>query len=290
MASQAYYDWVKAGKPYVRARPTMECLKLIQGYGYTVYDYPDDPHLTASPPEDHTPFSATGWPIASKRWVGHAIDIMPPSAAAIAAGAIPLPQLARQIIRDKNAGVPGTGWIKYMNWTDEEGVCRQERWMPDHETRSSTDKGHIHISGRSDKDTSDEVTATGWDPVRRATMDYTEAQMRAFPWQYNGRGISATTPLAALDEILKAVRNIPAMQSTIAGLTTTVQTLAEALAAGGSDLDTAAILKRIDDRAEEDAARDAAHAAEVDQLQAVIQRQSAALAAAGKAQADALDG
>lgn len=181
MASQAYYEWVDAGRPYTRARPTLELRDLLRGYGYTVYDYPDDPHLQAVPPEDHTPFSATGWPITSKRWVGHAIDIMPPSAAAIAKGAVPLTVLARQIIADKDAGVPGTKWLKYINWTDEQGRCWHTSWQPDKRTVSSTDKGHIHLSARSDVDTSSEVSATGWDPVE-ASMSLT-AEERT--WLYN---------------------------------------------------------------------------------------------------------
>jgi hypothetical protein len=166
MASQAYYDWKAAGEPYTRARPTLEFLQMLRGHGYTVYDYPDIDHLTAEPPEDHTPFSATGWPIASKRWVGHAVDVMPP---AVSSALPTLPNLARQIIKDKDAKVHGTEWIKYMNWTDEDGICRKERWWLDgsRTTTSSTDKGHVHISGRSDMDTSDVVSASGWDPVAR---------------------------------------------------------------------------------------------------------------------------
>lgn len=173
MASQGYYDWLAAGSPYVRARPTLQLRDLLRTYGYTVYDYPDPDHLTADRPQDHTPFSVTGWPISSKRWVGHAIDVMPPNATAVGKGAIGLPDLARNIIRARNANAPGTGWIKYLNWTDEAGVCRQERWMPDHSTVSSTDKGHIHISARSDCDTSDEVITSGWDPVKGNDMALT---------------------------------------------------------------------------------------------------------------------
>jgi hypothetical protein len=163
MASQAYYDWMKAGKPYTRSKPVLQTRDVIRGHGYTVYDYPNEDHQKAEPPEDHTAYSATGWPITSKRWVGHAIDIMPD-------GDIPvtLPKLARQIIADKDAGVPGTKWLKYINWTDENGACWQVSWKPTKKIVKSTDKGHIHMSGRSDMDDSSEVIDSGWDPVRRA--------------------------------------------------------------------------------------------------------------------------
>jgi hypothetical protein len=80
--------------------------------------------------------------------------------------------IARQLIRDRDAGVPGAMWIKYINWTDESGVCRQERWMDlsaplRRTTRTSTDNGHIHISGRSDVD--DDDRADTYDPIARMT-------------------------------------------------------------------------------------------------------------------------
>lgn len=168
MASVAYSQWLAAGQPYTRARPMLELLTLLRRYGYTVYDYPNDAHLKAEPPEDHTPFSATGWPVTSKHWVGHADDVMPPNATATAKGAVDLVTLAKQIIADKDAKVAGTSWLKYINWTDENGRCWHTSWQPDKRTVSSTDTGHIHMSARSDMDTSDEVSRTGWDPVERS--------------------------------------------------------------------------------------------------------------------------
>lgn len=163
--SPTYYVWIGSGKPYVLMRPAKVLQAALRGHGLTVYDYPNDAHLRANTPEDHTPFSATGWPGKSAYGVGHALDVMPraDTAAARAENAA----IARQLIRDRNAAVAGTLWIKYINWTDEQGACHQERWMPSHETRSSTDKGHIHISGRSDAD--NDARAEGYDPIARMT-------------------------------------------------------------------------------------------------------------------------
>lgn len=136
--------------------------QTISPYGLVVYAYPDDSHLIASTPEDHTSFSATGYPTTAPRWVGNAIDIMPRNSTAAAKKEAA--NLARQIIRDKNAGIPGTEHIKYMNWTDEQGICRQERWMPNHTTRSSSDKNHIHLSGLS---TWARKAAPFYDPIAR---------------------------------------------------------------------------------------------------------------------------
>lgn len=167
MASSGYNDWVRAGKPYSLVRPARDIQRNTRVHGFTVYDYPNDEHLKADRPQDHTPFSVTGWPYTSQakvRWRGRAIDIMPRGDSAATRREIA--DLARQIIRDKDAGVRGTEAIKYMNWTDEAGVCQQESWKTGKRvTVKSTDKGHIHLSFRDDMDELD--TADGYDPWAR---------------------------------------------------------------------------------------------------------------------------
>jgi hypothetical protein len=159
MASAAYYNWVHKGKPYKLAQPTKDVQLNIRSHGFTVYDYPNDAHLLAKTPEDHTPFSATGWPKPSAFGIAHAIDIMPKNG-----NLKELAVMARQIIADKDNKVPGTEWIKYINWTDESGHCFHVSWQPLKSTRSSSDRNHIHLSGRSDMDT---ARATGYDPYQR---------------------------------------------------------------------------------------------------------------------------
>jgi hypothetical protein len=190
MSSAAYKDWVKAGKPYRLARPVATLQARLHAHGLTVYDYPDDSHLLAATPEDHTPFSATGWPGSSTFGVAHAIDVMPRSDTA--AGRRENATIARRLIADRNAGVAGVAWIKYLNWTDEGGVCRQERWMPNHETRSSTDKGHLHISGRADCDNDDR--ATGYDP-----LDTEGSSMAEIYGLAGDPGDGRTTPTRVVD-------------------------------------------------------------------------------------------
>lgn len=168
MASQGYKDWLKAGKPYTLIRPAKSTQATLRAYGLTVYDYPNDAHLQANTPEDHTPFSVTGWPGQNARWKARALDVMPRSDSA--AHRRENADIARQLIRDRDAGHPGAMWIKYLNWTDEGGKCHQERWTDSanpnrRTTRDSSDKGHIHISGRSDADT--DTRADAYDPIRR---------------------------------------------------------------------------------------------------------------------------
>ena len=155
----AYKHWDELGKPYKLSRPCKEFKVLLERAGFLVYHYPDHRHQVADPPEDHTPYSETGWPGTSAHWFAHALDIMPEDAP------VPLPKLARAIIAAKNQKVHGTKWIKYINWTDESGNCNHEEWQPYHERSSSGDKGHLHISARSDMDDSNLVTASGWNPL-----------------------------------------------------------------------------------------------------------------------------
>lgn len=163
MVSQGYRDWLAAGKPYTLIRPAKAVQTTLQGYGLTVYDYPNDAHLQANTPEDHTPFSVTGWPGANKRWFARGVDVMPRSNSY--AHRKENADIARQLIWDKDTGHPGVAWIKYINWTDEAGNCVNVSWKPNKVVKKSTDKGHIHISGRSDVD--DDERADDYDPIAR---------------------------------------------------------------------------------------------------------------------------
>lgn len=170
MASQGYYDWLKAEKPYTLIRPARALVGVLQSHGLTVFHYPDEAHLKAATPQDHTPFSVTGWPTRNARWNARGVDVMPRDSSAAAAKENA--DIARQLIRDRDAGVPGVLWIKYINWTDEKGVCRQERWTSGGNIRTtvfSSDEGHIHVSGRSDVD--NDYRADGYDPIARMKGD-----------------------------------------------------------------------------------------------------------------------
>lgn len=166
MASQAYRDWLAAGRPVSGLiRPMARLRDRLRAHGYTVYDVGNAEHMQHQPPEDHTPFSATGWPAVSPRWWLHAIDIMPPAAGR---GLPSLQQLGAQMLADRKAGHEGMAWLKYMNWEPERnggGACYQERFTPSYERRSSGDRGHIHQSGRTDM--RDYGGADDYDPVAR---------------------------------------------------------------------------------------------------------------------------
>lgn len=162
MASPQHAAWMRAGSSFRLARPLAKLRDRLRGYGYTVYDIGNQQHLDHQPPEDHTPFSATGWPVKTPNGVGTAIDIMPPAAGS---GLPTLAELGMQILADRMHGDAEADWLKYMNWEPGDGGCYQESFKPGHVRVRSTDRGHIHLSQRSDM--VDSTLADSYDPVAR---------------------------------------------------------------------------------------------------------------------------
>jgi len=143
MVSPQHRDWINRGRPDSGlVRPLAQLRDVLRAAGYTVFDWPDDGHLDAEPPEDHTQYSETGWPNSSPKWWRHAIDIMPPTRP----GMMSLTELGDRIVSDRNAG--RITWLKYINWpsTGSLSAAVQDGWKPGHYRRSSSDTGHIHLS------------------------------------------------------------------------------------------------------------------------------------------------
>lgn len=173
MASNAYHDWVEDGEPVKYGRAAKAVGDKVAAHGYTVYFKGNQAHLEHEPPEDHTPFSATGWPGKSPYPYVMAGDIMPPAKGQKSKlNGKPLPslqQLSAQLIKDKKAGVPGAAFLKYINYEPEgeyTGPCYHESWQPDFKRVNSSDRGHIHYSSRSDYATSS--ASDDYDLVARA--------------------------------------------------------------------------------------------------------------------------
>ncbi len=166
MATAAYNNWVANGRPWKLAEPIKAIGDRLKSYGYTVYYLGDNSHLQSNNPQDHTPFSRTGWPAPHPYpWV-LAMDIMPPKAGS---GLPSLQRLGAQLVADKLAGVLGVACLKYMNWEPDRdwgGRCWQDSFKPNHSRTNSSDRGHIHFSGRSDMVTT-AGAAAAYDPVAR---------------------------------------------------------------------------------------------------------------------------
>jgi hypothetical protein len=258
VASQAYYDWLADGQPWKFGRAMHATGMNLREHGYTVYFQGNDTHLKKDSPEDHTPFSASGWPGKSPYPYCMAFDLMP-----IAAGTKskvtgqPLPSIQKimgQLRADKIAGHPGAAWVKYLNWEpegDNTGPCYHDTWTPDYARRSSTDRGHGHASSRTDFATSsasddydlvarvmgddDEMDQNQFNTLmdsyvksRYTAPDGTPAAtarnyLRAFPWAYVGGGIpEGFSTLRVLDEVVRNGRDAK----------TTLEAVASAVTAG----------------------------------------------------------
>lgn len=137
MTSKQHQHWIDRGKPWRLATPIAEMKAALLSFGApadTIGTLGDDRHLDAEPPEDHTPYSETGWPVPTPNDVVTAIDYQGPN----------WNRWAEHWIAMADAG--HAPWIKYMNY---EGV--HYSWEPHAARRSSTDwKGHAHMSIRSD--------------------------------------------------------------------------------------------------------------------------------------------
>jgi hypothetical protein len=171
MASQAYHHWVADGRPWKFARPITQVGDRLRAHGYTVYYQGNQSHLEHEPPEDHTPFSATGWPGKSPYPYCMAMDIMPPKPgqkSKITGAPLPsLAKLAAQLRGDKIDEVKQASFVKYINWEPQGGggPCYHDSWTPSYSRRTSSDRGHIHVSARSDSATS--TLSDGYDLVAR---------------------------------------------------------------------------------------------------------------------------
>lgn len=255
MATQAYRNWVNDGRPWKVAAPVKQFGDRLRGYGYTVYYLGSDDasHLQANTPEDHCPFSFTGWPITHPYPYVTALDVMPPPAGS---GLPSLQQLGARIVADRNAGVAGTEWLKYMNWEpdgDWTGRCWKDSWRPNYSRTTSSDRGHIHASGRSDK-----VTDPGpaYDPVARIRGTATpqeddmplsnEDVMKIWTWDLvDGPGVGQAYQL--LNKLAADVAAIKETQTAPTAVAVDAAEVAAALAADDTFL--AAVAKAVNDDA-----------------------------------------
>lgn len=280
MATSAYYNWDAAGRPWKVARPIKALGDRLRAHGYVIYYLGNQSHQTADEPEDHTTFGVTGWPGKHPRGYVLALDIMPPRKGQRSkVDGKPLPSLqalGKQIRADKQAGHRGTAFVKYMNWEpkgDYTGPCWHDSWQPNHVRRASSDRGHIHLSGRTDFHTSS--VADGYDPVARIRaaaapakpppeedMPTPEQVVDKLLTTRLGRG-SRTVGMQLQDAAQAAALNRFAAESKLRD---------EALLAAVAGVDTATILARVNalaaelaERAEDEQQRDAELRALVEQ-------------------------
>lgn len=82
MAVALYYAWDRLGRPLEPANPIREIVQRLRvayprAAAANLFSwYANEAHYQAEPPQDHTPYSATGWPLVSPQWVVFATDVM----------------------------------------------------------------------------------------------------------------------------------------------------------------------------------------------------------------------
>lgn len=142
MATQAYYDWLAAGKPWHKAVPVAEYQAAFIKAGWPVSilgTIGDDAHLRADRPQDHTPFSVTGWPGPHPY----------PAVLAFDAGHRPergfdMGPVVAQWLADARDGK--TPWVKYIVWRGQSFDVRRD-FEP---AGASGHYDHAHVSFRTD--------------------------------------------------------------------------------------------------------------------------------------------
>jgi hypothetical protein len=186
MASPKLAVWDKAGRPFKVAAPIVYVVnyckrKAIANLG----TIGNTDHLTADPPEDHTPYSDTAWPnrlplavlVDGERYWVCAGDFGNEKG------------LGAAILRDARAGL--LPWLKYLNvggmhYTFADGF-KQGRPNPDQ---------HIHLSTFDDPD-SLTYDCEGWDPLagipprKEAPTMMRFVRVPSTPWVYLTDGNTA---------------------------------------------------------------------------------------------------
>lgn len=130
--SPEYVLWDRRGRPWKPAQPVAELVAWAKASGVQVLGtLGNETHLTKPIPEDHTPFSATAWPVKLPGYVVCAIDLEN------------VRLLGAKIEAQARAGrLP---WLKYMNHSGRNISFKSATPV----TSTSRDE-HVHLSIRTD--------------------------------------------------------------------------------------------------------------------------------------------
>jgi hypothetical protein len=185
MASPKLAVWDKAGRPFKVAAPIVYVVnyckrKAIPNLG----TIGNTAHLTADPPEDHTPYSDTAWPkrlpltvlVDGERYWVCAGDFANEDG------------LGDAILRDARAGL--LPWLKYMNFAG-----RSYAYADGFKQSAPNSDQHLHLSTFDDAD-SLTYDCEGWDPLagippRKETPSMQFVRVPNTPHVYLTDGITA---------------------------------------------------------------------------------------------------
>lgn len=174
MAIRTYSAWHDDGEPARWARPIIDLtdtlVDVVPGK-HELGVLGNRAHLLDTPPQDHCPYSQTGWPIYSPYPFVHGLDWTAQGYA----------RQFRWWVSEARAG--RCRWVKYIN------IDRHHySFQPGYAVRpSSDDPGHGHLSIRSDW--TNLRAAHGWVTVRRGDRGSAVKQLQAIA---NGHGAGLT--------------------------------------------------------------------------------------------------
>lgn len=135
MSEPTYQHWVDTGRVWHPAQPIAQLAAALWPLHGEVGTIGDTRHLEARTPEDHCPFSHTGWPVANMYPYVCAIDYSGPKWVEIRNWWI------------YNAHIGFAPWSKYINTGHGMEYRHDDRFT--HGVPNS-DANHVHLSIRSD--------------------------------------------------------------------------------------------------------------------------------------------
>lgn len=143
LATAAYSRWDRDGRPITPSQTIREMvgkLKLAYPRATGTFSwYADEAHYQSTVPQDHTPFSVTGWPLPNPYPVVFATDIMHRVDLGVDCNI-----LFKYWLAEAKAG--HTPWRKYIIWQAKLYDVRNN-WNPQTNTGHFD---HIHLSDRTD--------------------------------------------------------------------------------------------------------------------------------------------
>lgn len=154
MATAAFRDWVRRGRQWFPATPVTIYRTLLHTVGWpwsALGTIGDEAHLQAETPQDHCPFSVTGWPGENPYPFVLALDVTHDPGAGLDAE----PFVAYWV---SEAWAGRTPWVKYI-------VFKGLRWDVRNDWKSVPADGHYdhaHISFRTDYY---QASLGGWNPL-----------------------------------------------------------------------------------------------------------------------------
>lgn len=177
MATAAYLSWIDSGGQFELATPIAQYKAQLLAHGFDrgqVGTIGDPDHLQADRPQDHTPFSVTGWPLPSKYPYVHALDILGTSSKGLH-----WKDVVWHWIREARARK--TPWVKYIVIDGSRYDVRND-WNP---VAATGHHDHGHVSIRTDWT---HHSIGGWNVVPGKGPDMITAQVDGdnTVWSTNG--------------------------------------------------------------------------------------------------------